>query len=248
MANFRYIESFRKSELHKLISPEIKDDRFYFYIKKITKEENVSNILEIGSSSGEGSTRAFVEGIRESSSDKARLFCLEISKKRFSKLQKTYSNHIFVKAYNCSSVPVESLLSKDQVIHFYKNKKTNLNKTRLDTILRWLEQDINYIINANVSQHGIQRIKQENGILDFDMVLIDGSAFSGLAELNEVYGAKFILLDDINDIKNYYNYQRLINDPLYDLIIEDWRLRNGFAIFKKGNGLVENNAPVNVFG
>jgi hypothetical protein len=53
------------SELNRLIPPEIKNDEFYTAIHKIAREEDIKTILEIGSSSGEGSTEAFVIGLRE---------------------------------------------------------------------------------------------------------------------------------------------------------------------------------------
>ena len=65
------------------------------------------------------------------------------------------------------------------------------------------------------------------------MVLIDGSEFTGKPELDLVYGAKFILLDDIRAYKNYHNYKRLLNDKNYKLIEEQPFLRNGYAIFSK---------------
>ncbi len=65
------------------------------------------------------------------------------------------------------------------------------------------------------------------------MVLIDGSEFPGKAELEDVYGSKWILLDDVNAFKNYENYQSLFNDQSYELYEEDWSLRNGFAIFRR---------------
>jgi hypothetical protein len=84
-----------------------------------------------------------------------------------------------------------------------------------------------------VTQNGIELIKSERNIEHFDMVLIDGSEFTGKAELELTYGAKFILLDDIRAFKNYENYEKLLNDPSYELIEEQLFLRNGYAIFRK---------------
>ena len=68
----------------------------------------------------------------------------------------------------------------------------------------------------------------------FDFVLIDGSPFSGQSELNCVrpFLSKnaTIALDDINDIKNYTNYQELKTSST--LLWEDWSIRNGAAIFR----------------
>jgi hypothetical protein len=64
------------------------------------------------------------------------------------------------------------------------------------------------------------------------MVLIDGSEFTGRAELDETYGAKFILLDDIRTLKNEFNYERLRADAFYTLVKENLDLRNGYAVFQ----------------
>ena len=50
----------QKSELDNVIPPEIKNDEFYYTIRKMAQEEDVRTILEIGSSAGTGSTEAFV--------------------------------------------------------------------------------------------------------------------------------------------------------------------------------------------
>ncbi len=76
-------------------------------------------------------------------------------------------------------------------------------------------------------------MKQRSGVADFDLVLIDGSEFTGAAELDRVYGARCIALDDVNAYKNYDNYQRLKRDARYRLVEEDWSTRNGYAIFRR---------------
>ncbi len=58
---------FSISELENIIPPEIKNDAFYHTIYRLAKTEAISTILEIGSSSGEGSTEAFVLGAGENS-------------------------------------------------------------------------------------------------------------------------------------------------------------------------------------
>ena len=47
------------SEINKIIPTEIKYDHFYQAIKQIAQEEDIQTILEIGSSSGEGSTDVY---------------------------------------------------------------------------------------------------------------------------------------------------------------------------------------------
>ncbi|PSB03431.1 FkbM family methyltransferase [Merismopedia glauca] len=219
-------------QIENIIPPEIKNDDFYTAIERLSREENIKTILEIGSSSGGGSTEAFVKGILQNP-NKPLLFCMEISKTRFSLLQKTYQNYDFVKCYNVSSVPSSSFPQPHQVIGFYQNYHTNLNSYPLQTVLTWLEQDLDYLKSSQVNENGIEEIKQTNKIETFDLVLIDGSEFTGEAELQKVYGAKYILLDDINTYKNYFNHNLLLKDNNYQIIAHNPTTRNGFSIFKR---------------
>lgn len=222
------------SELNYLIAPEIKNDEFYAAIQKIAREEDIKTVLEIGSSSGEGSTEAFVTGLR-SNPHQPKLFCMEVSKTRFVALQQRYKDDSFVKCYNVSSVPINAFPKEKEVIDFYNKNQTNLNFFPLERILGWLQQDIEYVKYSGVSANGIQKIKEENNIVTFDLVLIDGSEFTGIAELDEVYGAKYICLDDINTFKNYKNHQRLKADKNYSKIYHNDNVRNGYSIFKLNN-------------
>ena len=181
-------------------------DEFFSTIQKLAREEDIKSVILIGASAGEGSTEAILAGIQENknsaknSPNRSTVFCLNITKPRFVKLQKRYVNNSFVSCYNISSVSTEHLV---------------------DT----LKDDIN-------------KIKQGNKIDYFDMVLIDSSEFIGIAELDlldEVYGARFILLDDINTFENYKNHQRLLANLKYLLVNDNPSLRRGYAIFQKAN-------------
>ncbi|MGH1395934.1 MAG: class I SAM-dependent methyltransferase [Trichormus sp.] len=220
------------SELDRLIPPEIKNDEFYAAIQRIAREEDIKTVLEIGSSSGEGSTEAFVTGMRQNP-NKPVLFCMEISKVRVTELIKKYEDECFVKIYNLSSVALESFANEQDVIDFYKNPAKNSKFYPLEPVPNWLQQEIEYLNDSGLSENGIKKIKYEHNIDVFDVVLIDGSEFTGEAELNEVYGSKYILLDDINTFKNYNNFNRLIKDYNYTLIRCNDKVRNGYAIFKQ---------------
>jgi ADP-heptose:LPS heptosyltransferase len=221
-----------KSEMDVLIPPEIKNDEFYQIIQELAREESLRNVLEIGSSSGGGSTEAFVKGL-QNNPGRPRLYCMEISRTRFGMLRDTYQNRDFVKCYNVSSVPLDKFPTEQDVAAFYSGVRTALNNYPLEMVLGWLRQDMEYVRDSGVPDDGIQRIRRENGIDCFDMVLIDGSEFAGSAELEEVYGARILILDDVNAYKNYYNYRRLKFDSGYVLLKENWSLRNGYAIFRR---------------
>jgi hypothetical protein len=220
------------SDLDHLICAEIKNDAFYEAILRLVRNESIKTILEIGSSSGEGSTEAFASAIKHNPMHPT-LFCMELSNVRFKTLQEYYLGNPQVICYNVSSVPVEAFPSEEMVISFMKTNHSSLNYYGTTEVLRWLRQDIDYIKNSNAPQNGIDLIKSHHNIEHFDVVLIDGSEFTGEAELERVYGAKFLLLDDTTVFKNYNNYIRLRKDPNYRLIEENPYLRNGYAIFKR---------------
>lgn len=231
-----------ESELDRLIEPEIHGDRFYRTIARIARTEGLAHILEIGSSSGEGSTRAFVEGALENPS-RPTLHCLEVSRVRFEALRRRYAEHAFVRCYNLSSVPLEAFPGEDEIRKFYRTVRSRLRRTPLPEVLRWLRQDIEYLERHGLSGWGIRRIRERHGIERFGAVLIDGSEFTGPVELEEVYGARFLLLDDIRTYKNHGNYQRLKGDPCYRLVRSSRWLRNGFAVFEREDRGEEASDP-----
>lgn len=218
------------SELNQIIPPEIQGDEFYRVIYQLAQKAKIKTVLEIGSSSGGGSTDAFVRGLRQNPVH-PKIFCMEVSQVRFKKLKDTYQQDSFVHCYNVSSVAVEQFPSEADVANFYHSIQSPLQQYPLEQVIGWLHQDIEYIKQAGVTEQGIQAIKAENKIDLFDLVLIDGSEFTGSVELDTIYGAKLILLDDILTFKNYYSHQRLLADPNYRLVHQNLSLRHGYSIF-----------------
>ncbi len=212
-----------------LIAAEIVDDPLAKALYKIAQTAKLKNILEIGSSSGEGSTRHLVNGIMENP-DKPRLFCLEANKQRFAALQERYRGNEQVICFNMASVGLEETETEDEIIVWHKNHPFY---STVSNLLQWRDEERRYIQENQIPCHAIQHIKQTFGIEEFDAVLIDGSEFTGRAELEEVYGARYLFLDDILGVKNDANLMRLLNDFSYRLIEGNEKVRHGYAIFEK---------------
>ncbi len=221
--------------LEKIIPPEIRNDLFYGYLYQISMAPQFKNFLEIGASSGLGSTHAFVTGIEQrEDAEKVSLFPMEISNVRFDALVNEYKNKLFVKCFRLSSISSINFPTKEEVIAFYNYSRSALGLYSLETVLSWYQEDINYLkSNPTLDIEGIEYIKSTNSILDFDVVLIDGSEFTGERDLYRVIGAKIIALDDINTFKNWNSFQIMSNHTSYQLVIADRKTRNGFAIFER---------------
>jgi hypothetical protein len=214
----------------KTVDPEVRETPLLARIREIVSSDtSIRNILEIGASSGDGSTEAFVDGIGQKPCS---IYTFEISKPRFALLKRRYRDSPQVRAFNESSVAIADFPSPAELENFYRQTSTNLNRTPLDEVLRWLEADIDYIRSHRIPQNGIARLKAASGIERFDCVLIDGSEFTGRREFELIYGSRYIILDDINAFKNYANHRRLLADASYELIESNVACRNGYSIFR----------------
>jgi hypothetical protein len=219
--------------LDHIIGGEIQRDRFYKLLQSYASRHDLKLFLEIGSSAGGGSTQAFVDAISmRPDSDEVSVYCFELSKNRFKLLAEKYISFPFVKPYNVSSISASEFPDVSSIIDFYQTVKSSLNDYPIDTILQWYWQDINYIKNSGLDANGIIYVKEKNDINAFDMVLIDGSEFTGEVELDLVMGSKVIALDDINTFKCYNAFKILSSNSSYVLKHYNRKLRNGFAIFE----------------
>jgi hypothetical protein len=218
--------------LDHLIPAEITDDEFAQIIEATAATPGVREILEIGSSAGDGSTAAWVRGALRNPR-RPRLHCMEVSTERYAALVERWGDQDFVHLHHVSSIPVDRLASAAEIERFYRDAPSRLRDFDLTTVLGWLQQDVDYLRDNGLSSAGITQIKERYGIESFDAVLIDGSEFAGRAELEEVYGARFLLLDDTETFKNWENSRRLHADPAYRVTRADPQLRNGFAVFER---------------
>jgi glycosyltransferase involved in cell wall biosynthesis len=205
-------------------TPEIKNDAFYFDIIKCVKKYQPKTIVEIGSADGLGSTQAFIEGIKAGGLQRTcSLHCVELITERFWDLIKNTTKAGIHIEYHCgSTVSVDGYMSDEKIKTLlsdsYKDK-INTWQYPLDTVLNWRKEEI-------------KKIGQITNLpRDIDMVLIDGSPFTGVEELKLFDSPKVVMLDDVMDIKNWENYEALKADNRYTLITENLKLRNGYAIF-----------------
>jgi hypothetical protein len=95
---------FPYSDLDHPIPPEIVDDEFHDTIRSLAQTATIHTILEIGSPTGEGSTRAFLDGIRLNP-NRPLLCCLEVSRTRFRRSTRRYAREPLVKCYELTSGP-----------------------------------------------------------------------------------------------------------------------------------------------
>jgi hypothetical protein len=221
------------SQLDIIIDPEINQNtRSYYFIQNYLKKVPVKTIIEIGASSGGGTTDALIKGVLQSENygKDVKMASIEISLSRFKILKDTYKNIHFFKPYNISSLPLLKFPSQEYVSNFIKN--TGIHGGDVKTVLQWLDQDIEYVKNNNFNENGIQKIKKDFNVTKFDFACIDGSEFLGNEEFNELLDCDAYFLDDIHAFKNYYSHRNLEKNNNYVKLFQE-DIRGGSSLFCK---------------
>jgi len=195
------------------------NDPFGQALEKYSKGKKIG--LEIGGGTGDGSTQCiFTE----------KLFSIEINPDRIGRHRMNLEAKGGVSIHG-SAVTRDLWMDKLDILAFYTNKKTNLNQYSLDVVNGWYSECFD--MAKEFKTNAIEDIHFDHNV-DFNFVLIDGSPFSGKAELRclrpFLADKAIIALDDVNDIKNFDNYHKLKGHV--ELLWEDWSVRNGAAIFQ----------------
>jgi hypothetical protein len=127
----------------------------------------------------------------------------------------------------------------------------NLRRTTSSSAVVW--HRLSYVRPENLSEEleeTIEEIKRKNEISFFDVILVSGCKFGGQVAVSEVLSAELanarvVVLDDINSVSSYRNYDRLLRNPKFVVVDHDPALRNGYAIFKaRGSARSECDSAV----
>jgi hypothetical protein len=230
------------SSYKKIIAPEICSGRFYELIGDIVSRTDVQTVLEIGSSSGAGSTRALLESLKRHPQAKKQVHCMEISTERFIKLRTYLEGDNRFYAHKLSSVTKNDFPPFPDIENFHANSNSKLSNYQIDTVKSWYEKDIEFLqenqgliptSKSGKQISGINWIKETYSIAKFDFVIIDGGEFTGTAEYEMLRGSLYFALDDTNTFKCSEVRRRLMEDDCYILVDEDLYERNGWSVFKK---------------
>ena len=141
-------------------------------------------------------------------------------------------------------MPPEGFVSEAEVAKFFAEVDTDLRRYGLGTVLQWRKEQLAYIRDHVDIRDGIDQIKRDFGVENFDLVLIDGSQFTGMEDFKRTRGARWIVLDDINTLKTHAVWTFLKQDREYELVHENRALRHGFAIFRRRH---RSELPINFF-
>jgi hypothetical protein len=213
-------------------------DPLFSLIRDLVVEHKPKTILEIGSANGLGSTQAFLAGTAEAG-HKCKLVCLEANSERFADLKKNVAGLPFVTCINACSVPVDRMMDEAAIDEFMaRGYKYNINRYYpRETVKTWLSSELEMITTSGIPQNGIELALKKTRGKPFDMVLVDGSAFTGREDTRLVMGAGVIVMDDTMDIKCHDAVADVMESGQYQMVADNREARNGFAAFIREGGV-----------
>jgi predicted O-methyltransferase YrrM len=191
----------------------LEESTFGKKISEVIKEYKPSNIVEIGTWKGLGSTLCIIKAIIENGLNNANFISIESNfdfhKEAISNLQEFIN---YVKLLH------GRLIGIDEVVSFCKERKSNVNNN-------WLVEDL---YNMSTNNNIFNQIPNE-----IDFLLLDGGEYSTYLEWKKLKGrTSIVALDDVVEMKTREINKELDNDPGYEQIILS-NDRNGFAIYRK---------------
>jgi hypothetical protein len=187
------------------------------YIYELSKMDENTNLMEIGTWNGLGSTRFFIEAMMENK--KAIFYSLENNSDKVKFAREYWDKHITDHKLNVHFLNA-TIVSGDELREFV-DKEFSTWKDDEQT-KKWINIDIEN------SQNTI-----ESPFKKIDVLLIDGGEWNGQLEFEKLKDiTKYIILDDIGSFKNMKNYEFMKDSPDFELIFEDLAERHGTAAFK----------------
>lgn len=192
------------------------------WLYNISKQNDVFNIVEIGTWNGMGSTKCIYEAIKDSNK---KLISLEINVEMHNTALNFYKD----------KKEVELLFGKitDELIDLTKLDESFFSDYSFDVKNSWRNQDL---INLSKCENVLHLMPEK-----IDLLVLDGGEFSSLSEFNILKSrSSIIFLDDSKEptIKNFLVREELLKTS--KLIFENLNDRNGFSIFKYENSNSSN--------
>ena len=219
------------SDLDRVIPPEITGDHFYRAIVEVASTPGVREILEIGSSSGAGSTEAWVSGALQNPERRGSTAsrCPRHATPRSSNAGNSTSSFSATTSRACRSSASRRGRSRGVLSRhtLEASSDTTGDRPRLAPPGRRVRD------GTGLSQHGIREIRERHGIEFFDAVLIDGSEFTGRAELERGLRRTVPAPRRHPDVQEFRERTPTRGRPAVPARARRPPHRNGFAVFER---------------
>lgn len=208
------------------MSAQIKrSDKFGHMLYLLSKTPSVKTIVEIGTYTGEGSTKCIIDGLLERS-DNYKFITVELDKEihkiAMSNMKKVIDKHQNIKSYNGRIIQYDDIFWFDHSTVFNDPSK---KPVEIKHALKWYNLDL---LNLKSSPYILDLIPEK-----IDLLILDGGEYTTYPEFKVLKDrTKIFALDDTTVLKCNKIRSELINDKLI-MIYDDLNNRNGSSIFSR---------------
>lgn len=202
-------------------------------VKILIEQNNIATILEIGSGHGNNSTQFLIKGLLNVNIPNKRLYCIEAKSEQYNNLINNTAQYNFVTCFNKSSITGKNFIIKDFDNDVWFSPYNGIVKTNSyprDLVKKWFDEEV--VIIQEATEGVLDTIMPE---MYFDMVVIDGSEFTGYSEYLLIKDrCKYLVLDDVHKCyKNLQVYEEIKTNGQWSIIFDSPDDRNGTVIAVK---------------
>ena len=199
-------------------------------VQTLIEQKNITTILEIGTGHGDNSTQFLAKGLLNVNAPNKRLYCIEAKHEQYNNLIRNTIQYDFITCFNKSSITGKSFVVKDFNNDIWLSPYNGIAKTNnysRDLVKSWFDEE--EVIIREATEGVLDTIIPETC---FDMVVIDGSEFTGYSEYLLIKDrCKYLVLDDVHKCyKNLQVYEEIKANGNWDIIFDDPNDRNGTVI------------------
>jgi len=179
-------------------------------IYSLVKQNDINNIIEVGTWNGGGSTQCIIQSIKDSNKKNYNVLTFETNINMYKKALSNNTNRLpnFEFVYG-RLIELEDLSWFDE-------------KDLDDDHKKWLKEDMHNYQNTNNMIHKIPE--------KIDLLVLDGGEFSSYPEFHLLCDrSKHIILDDTNVFKFSKVREQIIQNPdKFEIVVDDLDDRNGW--------------------
>ena len=185
------------------------------FIIDLIQNNNIKNILEIGTWNGLGSTKCILKGLKDKSYEK--FTSIECNRAKVEVAKDNLKSYLNERDF----ILWGSIISSEDII----NEETIFPELSDPEFKRWHKIDVDNIKESPI----LEEVKKSK----LDFVLFDGGEFTTYYEFQEIFKMcdKYILMDDVNTCKCKKIREILTQDDNWNEIFYT-NERNGFSVFE----------------
>jgi hypothetical protein len=192
-------------------------------IYNLCLQDDVINIVEIGTWNGMGSTKCIYDAISEKKSDYL-VYSLECNQEFYNICLENYKDLPVLNNFNLilgsiidPEENIDPLSNYDDKFFFQYSRQIQSD---------WFKEDLK---NCKNCKNVIDILPHK-----IDLLILDGGEFSGLSEFNKLKDrSTYFILDDTNTIKNYEVANIMRSDRQFEILHDVVNDRNGYLVSKK---------------